>query len=158
MEVSKIYDNALDLFNFLGRSPTAYEVACFTEKILKEKEALLEIYKNKADDKPASEHVGMTTGELVSRILKVERELKELKSTKPELHKGLKSTKPELHIDSMNDVETRRYKEWTEKHYQKCRPTGGWTVQYKYTGIGNGVSVICPKCKAIEDLTDMSSW
>jgi len=98
-----IYDKSIELFNFLKRSPTAYEVACFVEDIL---------------------------------------------------YNGCKT----IHVDSMSVIETKRYNQWTKKHYNKCRPRVGWLVEYQYTGIGSGISVKCPKCGEVKDLTDISGW
>jgi len=59
---------------------------------------------------------------------------------------------------SLNELETKRYYAWTNRHYKACKPKGGWVVKFTLTGLGNGIDVICPKCKKAKDLTDYSCW
>ena len=58
----------------------------------------------------------------------------------------------------LNETETRRYNLWTNRHYKACKTRGGWVVKFTLTGIGNGIDVICTKCKKSKDLTDYKSW
>ena len=64
----------------------------------------------------------------------------------------------DVHVDSMDALETRRFKAWEEKHYKKCGPRGGFRRIYTPTGIGVSVQIQCPKCGKVEDVTDYGAW
>lgn len=58
----------------------------------------------------------------------------------------------------LNAEEMRRYRTFVEWHYTRHKFSGGVPVTITPTGIGNHVSVKCPKCKKKKDITNYEAW
>ena len=60
----------------------------------------------------------------------------------------------------LNDIESARYKRWTQNHEKVCPPNRGTTYSVTFTpnGIGVGVSIKCSKCGKSKDITDYDCW
>jgi hypothetical protein len=57
----------------------------------------------------------------------------------------------------LSEKEEKALKKFSLKHYEKCR-LDGTPITFKPTGIGDVVTVHCPKCGKEKDITDVESW
>lgn len=54
--------------------------------------------------------------------------------------------------------EAKKYYDFRERHYKSCKNGSRYNVKLVGTGLGEGISVECPVCGAVEDITDISTW
>lgn len=58
----------------------------------------------------------------------------------------------------MQGKESQNEQDFRERHYQKCHNHGHYRYDLEGTGIGTIISITCPICGEIEDITDSESW
>lgn len=69
---------------------------------------------------------------------------------------SVKQTNKSLH--DLIGKEYERYYLFRKKHYEKCGNPSKYIVKLSGTGIGECISVGCPYCQEVEDITDVDAW
>ena len=58
----------------------------------------------------------------------------------------------------LSDKEYSLEKAFRAEHYKKCNNENCFQYEITGTEIGTCIKMICPRCKEIKDITDISSW
>ena len=74
------------------------------------------------------------------------------------LEKELKRAQGVACLHRFYGDEAKKYYDFRERHYKSCKNGNRYNVKLVDTGLGEGISVECPVCGAVEDITDISTW